>query len=334
VGRLWIKLFLIIFFISNVICFKSWAQINNSPSQAKTLESADSKVIKGLFVTANGDINVGDQGIPVSINVLNNDFGIDGGLISFRVVKTTKKGKARALPNNHILYTPNGCFVGQDTITYEICSTVNCSEALVYIYVKPGNSRPTAVRDEVEFKLGSKTGIPVLNNDEFCTPTISVSILKDISNGHTAIEEIGSNDFRLLPIFNSDFAGLDSLVYQLCEPDGDCDQAKVIFNVVAPDFSSLEFPHGFSPNGDGYNDYYFVPALQGYPNVVFKVINEWGQVVYETPSFGFLEDGKGWDGYGSVSPFVGKALPAGTYYYIFQIPDEATPITGFVYLSR
>ena len=56
--------------------------------------------------------------------------------------------------------------------------------------------------------------------------------------------------------------------------------------------------------------------------------------MYAIRSYYVLEAGKGWDGYGSVSPFVGKALPAGTYYYIFQIPDEATPITGFVYLSR
>ncbi|MCB0698960.1 MAG: gliding motility-associated C-terminal domain-containing protein [Chitinophagaceae bacterium] len=68
------------------------------------------------------------------------------------------------------------------------------------------------------------------------------------------------------------------------------------------------FPSAFSPNNDGTNDY-FKPQTLGTREVkTFKVINRYGQVVYESRGYR-----NGWDG-----TMNGKALDIGTYHYLIS----------------
>jgi len=65
------------------------------------------------------------------------------------------------------------------------------------------------------------------------------------------------------------------------------------------------FPTAFSPNHDGKNDY-FHPIIMGHQEIrTLKVMNRWGQTVYEAVNIG-----QGWDG-----TMNGKELEMGTYYY-------------------
>lgn len=68
------------------------------------------------------------------------------------------------------------------------------------------------------------------------------------------------------------------------------------------------FPNAFSPNGDGTNDY-FRPVTIGSREIkTFRVINRFGQVVYENKGFR-----NGWDG-----TMNGKAQDIGTYFYLIS----------------
>ncbi len=68
------------------------------------------------------------------------------------------------------------------------------------------------------------------------------------------------------------------------------------------------FPNAFSPNGDGRNDV-FRPVTIGHHDIAtFRIINRWGQVVYESK-----EERQGWDG-----SFNGRKQDAGTFYYYFK----------------
>ncbi len=65
------------------------------------------------------------------------------------------------------------------------------------------------------------------------------------------------------------------------------------------------FPNAFSPNGDTHNDV-FRPVSRGHHQVkTFRIVNRWGQVVYESQ-----DEVRGWDG-----TYNGKAQDMGTYYY-------------------
>ncbi len=80
--------------------------------------------------------------------------------------------------------------------------------------------------------------------------------------------------------------------------------------VIRVDSSLLEIPNVFTPNGDGFNDYFQVSALslKTFKGVIF---NRWGRVLFEWDDPKTLESG--WDGLDRNS---GKEAPVGTYYYV------------------
>lgn len=75
---------------------------------------------------------------------------------------------------------------------------------------------------------------------------------------------------------------------------------------------SLFIPSGFTPNGDGLNDFLKVISV-GYSKVrFFRVFNRWGQVVYETNRFD-----NPWDG-----TYKGRKMEIGTYFWMLGVTDR------------
>lgn len=83
-------------------------------------------------------------------------------------------------------------------------------------------------------------------------------------------------------------------------------------NVWVVNQPSLFVPSAFSPNGDGLNDF-LKPLSVGYKTYkYFRVVNRWGQVVFQTDQIG-----QGWDG-----TFSGKQADVGTYFWILDAEDR------------
>ncbi|HEY4786627.1 MAG TPA: gliding motility-associated C-terminal domain-containing protein, partial [Bacteroidales bacterium] len=91
-----------------------------------------------------------------------------------------------------------------------------------------------------------------------------------------------------------------------------CYETATIYIRVA---GKLKIPSGFTPNGDGINDYWEIGNAEGYPDLQVEVFNRWGSKVYS--SRGYDNDTKKFDG-----TLHGKPLPMGTYYYIINIPGS------------
>ena len=71
------------------------------------------------------------------------------------------------------------------------------------------------------------------------------------------------------------------------------------------------------------------------PNSSIKIINRWGNVVYEAEN-GYLND---WDGTSNAELTIGSnELPTGTYFYILELNDDGfegdQTYKGYVYLQR
>jgi gliding motility-associated-like protein len=79
----------------------------------------------------------------------------------------------------------------------------------------------------------------------------------------------------------------------------------------------------FTPNGDGMNDYWYIPDLEEYGNVKVTVYNRYGQPVYESDSYKNDWDGT-WNGY---------PLPSASYYYIIKSEKKGF-IKGVVNIVR
>lgn len=89
---------------------------------------------------------------------------------------------------------------------------------------------------------------------------------------------------------------------------------------------TITFTNAFTPNGDGVNDVFRVQG-QNIKTLNGKILNRWGQELYN-----WTDIGSGWDG-----KFKGKDVPEGTYFYaitaVFE-DGETKSYTGSILLTR
>ena len=75
--------------------------------------------------------------------------------------------------------------------------------------------------------------------------------------------------------------------------------------------NSMNVVNAFTPNGDGVNDLYYVKGTN-ISSVHLKIINRWGQQLYEATG-----ENPGWDG-----RYNGNDVSEGVYYYIVEVTFE------------
>jgi gliding motility-associated-like protein len=89
----------------------------------------------------------------------------------------------------------------------------------------------------------------------------------------------------------------------------------------------LDAPNGFSPNGDGINDFFVVPELDSIQGKLV-VWNRWGDIVYQSDYYQ-----NDWNGTCLGPMCLGEErLPEGTYF--FQIDVKGITQEGYVTLKR
>lgn len=87
----------------------------------------------------------------------------------------------------------------------------------------------------------------------------------------------------------------------------------------------IKLPNGFTPNGDGYNDFYVIKGIQGYPGNKVTIFNRWGNIVYSQTNFV-----NNWAGVSND----GNLLPDGTYFIVVDLNDNNKLIEGFIDIRR
>ena len=76
----------------------------------------------------------------------------------------------------------------------------------------------------------------------------------------------------------------------------------------------IAVPSAFTPNGDGLNDYLYPLNAFNADNMIFRVFNRYGQIIFESKNWT-----KKWDGRVNGNP-----QPSGTYVWTFSYTDHAT----------
>jgi gliding motility-associated-like protein len=94
--------------------------------------------------------------------------------------------------------------------------------------------------------------------------------------------------------------------------------------VIVKVYKKVVIPNAFSPNGDGTNDFWLIPALQTYTNPEITVFNRYGQPVYQSKGYNTPWDGK----------YKGTPLPVGTYYYVIDLKIGEPALGGWVVIVR
>jgi gliding motility-associated-like protein len=127
-----------------------------------------------------------------------------------------------------------------------------------------------------------------------------------------------SNDTLKNPII----IGTHDITYTLTvtDPRGCVSQDEIKVKELDP----LVIPNTFTPNSDGVNDLWDIPALLKYPSVTVDVFNRYGQKVFHSDGYGTP-----WDGL-----YNGQQLPAGVYYYLINTKFKDEVFSGYVTILR
>ncbi len=204
--------------------------------------------------------------------------------------------------------------------------------------------------------ISQPTASPLVNTNYFLTETIIASGCENtspvnvivnplpaaVTGPNQTIYEERSANLGAAPVANHRYSWSPSLglnftniaqpiarpsvttVYTLTETDtitGCSKSNSVTISVIA-----LEFFTGFSPNGDGKNDFWRIPFLDIYTENHVVIINRWGNEVWSTTNYD-----------NTANFFAGKNkngvdLPDGTYYYIITFNNDEK--RGWVVLKR
>jgi gliding motility-associated-like protein len=122
---------------------------------------------------------------------------------------------------------------------------------------------------------------------------------------------------------NQEVSPSESTTYIVTGDDNGCIGSDSV--IISIENMCFEIPNVFTPNGDGKNDVWNIGGLELYPEIVVKVFNRWGDLVYESDA-GYTDS---WDG-----TYNGIDSPAATYYYVIDLGIEEEGFMGNVNIIR
>ena len=199
-------------------------------------------VVNGAADTANVTIVVNGKPRPqndtvttnedtdVTFDPRTNDTDPNGGPLTItRIVIPPTHGDV--VISTTLTYTPDPNYNGPDSLVYEVCDATNlCATATVNITVVPVNDRPVAGDDIVTTPEDTGVLVVVLANDsDRDSPTLDVRRITSPPTHGTAVIQ---PDDSVLYTPTANFTGSDALTYEVCDAQGQCDEAVVLVTVT------------------------------------------------------------------------------------------------------
>jgi gliding motility-associated-like protein len=140
--------------------------------------------------------------------------------------------------------------------------------------------------------------------------------------------EIDSNipeEFEIIAVVDDDGTGNGNL-----DEINEENNSDVITLELSNEGCPIVIPQGFSPNGDGLNDWFNIQGVYDvFLNHNLMIYNRYGTLIFEGNN-----DLK-WNGTSNRGPNPSsKKLPVGTYFYVLHLNEEGyETLTGWVYLN-
>lgn len=213
-----------------------------------------------------------------------------------------------------------GLDLGKERLCAVVCDNLGfCDTTYIDVNVIAYPFLPTAENDTTFTTQNQPITINVQANDNLTGGIINAYIAIPPKFGTAIFNADGTITY--FPNEQS-CRGNDQFSYFICNANG-CDNAEVQIVITCSD---IEIFTGFSPNGDGVNDYFFIANIEAKPNNYLQIFNQWGNLIYQTRSYK-----NDWDG-----RWNNKLLPDGTYYFILEIEENDLKNTykGSVELRR
>jgi gliding motility-associated-like protein len=202
------------------------------------------------------------------------------------------------------LFSPQLAGPGNHPIRYSYTSTGGCAAFLEQSLVVNATPRVDAGPDRTVLEGGYIT----------LSPTVTGNNLQ--------YSWIPANGLDNPAILNPRASPGNDITYTLEVTTAEgCKDADEVFVKV---LRNPRIPNTFTPNADGYNDVWEITNLDSYPGCIIEVYNPQGQLVFRSVGYN-----KPWDG-----TWNGKALPAGTYYYVVDPKNGRSKTAGYVTIFK
>lgn len=210
-------------------------------------------------------------------------------------------------------WTPSTAIIGNANISNPLV-VINANTTLV-LTVQTANCTAT---DQIDITVAS--GDSISAGDDV---TIVVGGTAQLNaTGSTAyfwVPSTGLSDANAPNPISSPSETIEYIVF--ANNQNGCISSDTVNVFVIP---GINFPDGFSPNDDGFNDVWQVDNLNLYPETTVEIFNRWGQSIFFSTGYATPWDGK----------YEGKNLPVGTYYYVIDLKNGTKPLTGPVTIAR
>lgn len=220
------------------------------------------------------------------------DLTISGGLPNYNVI--WNNGQVTEYLSN----------LAAGTYTYTVTDRKNCK-----------------VTDQV--RITENSDIVLFNSviaPTSCVDQIDGKITVDFYGGTMPYSYLWSNNDTL-----KDQQNLAPGNYSVIVTDSLSCTAEFYFEIQGNENECLDIPNTFTPNGDNYNDTWYLGNLELYPNAEVKIFNKWGNLIYAT-SGKYIP----WDG-----TYNNEAMPSSVYYYIIELKNSVdNKYTGTVTIIR
>jgi large repetitive protein len=178
---------------------------------------------------AQNDNGVTYINVPVTGNVLNNDFDPEGNTLTVNTTPLTSptNGTLVLNANGTYTYTPNNAFVGQDTFRYVVCDNgvpSKCDTASVVITIlndttggRPSNLPPTPTDDGYEtYKDVTLSGnLKTNDTDPNAGQTLTYTTTPVVAPLHGTVTINANGTFTYIP--TTGYLGPDEFVYTVCD---------------------------------------------------------------------------------------------------------------------
>jgi gliding motility-associated-like protein len=257
--------------------------------------------------------------VSIQFNVFSNDQNMFGFVCDTISILQPNHGTAQISSTGNVIYLPSLNYSGYDKMVIRACNSLlqNCLNDTIYITVNPNAQNDYLTTNGYANAVVASGN--VIANDAGSGIQSSVSLFNNTGNGTLQLDANGNFVYRP----NRNYCGLDSFQYQICDTNNLCAIATCMFEVFCKDVTVFT---GFSPNGDGINDNWVLPDIEGTINTV-RIFDRWGRLVNSYTNYDNVSIV--WDGTNSA----GNQLISGTYFYAIEIENKPRRL-GWIEITR
>ena len=208
---------------------------------------------------------------------------------------------------------------GTDVYCLYVCDEDdNCTTLTLTVNIVQ-QATPILRDDLISVMMNEETTIEVTDNDLINGAIMDFGVPYQRMDGTINVDQ----DIQSVTYISAyDACGVqDSFQYYIVNESGKS-LATVKVEVLCEDLTVYS---GFSPNGDGINDYFKIMGIENFEENELIIFNSRGNEIYAKRGY---QNEDGWDG-----TWKGETLPDGTYFYMLTI-ESRPPMSGYVQIQR